>query len=514
MHQKNYTVKYQMDYFKILNLNKEPFSSSPDPDFFYESQQHLECLKKIQQSIRIHRGGLNLIIGDVGTGKTTLGRQLIRIFSDDNAYETHLILDPSFDSPLECLRKIAELFKGLKLSKQDNEHQIKKQITEYLLHKCLDERKTTVLIIDEGQKIPGFCLKILYEFLNIETNKDRLLQVVLLAQKEFEKILQEHTDFAGRISLYFRLGPLNFRDTRLMIQFRLSQSAGDGNAPSLFSYLALWGIYRYSGGYPRQIIHLCYQSILAMIVANRIKVDWFLVRSCIRKQPYKTRSKRHWTKPVTAFLGLLVVAMVLILNMPEQSQIPVVEEIYPSEQSSILQKVPISQMGESPIMVPPKTLLLPENKEDTAAVITKKPQLMNLEILETHQNQKSKTEIDSNLVILSKSEESKSIPLPVAELETIRGGLHSSFFRIVFQFSEKFQYEEPVIHENEAAIRLHHIKTQLTSFRKYKSCDTWVALDEHEGDMNIRIGLPENMQKLTCFEMKDPCRLVVNILIE
>ncbi|MBW2333990.1 MAG: transposase, partial [Deltaproteobacteria bacterium] len=91
-----------MDYFKILNFKKEPFSNSPDPEFFFESLEHLGCLQKLELSLRLRRG-LNVVIGDVGTGKTTLCRQLIRKFSGEEKVETYLILDPYFSSPLEFL---------------------------------------------------------------------------------------------------------------------------------------------------------------------------------------------------------------------------------------------------------------------------------------------------------------------------------------------------------------------------------------------------------------------------
>ena len=76
-----------MDYFSILNLNKEPFSNSPDPEYFFQSRQHYGCLQKIELSLRLRRG-LNVVIGDVGAGKTTLCRQLIRRFAGDEGSET------------------------------------------------------------------------------------------------------------------------------------------------------------------------------------------------------------------------------------------------------------------------------------------------------------------------------------------------------------------------------------------------------------------------------------------
>ena len=83
-----------MDYFKILNLNREPFSNYPDREYFFQSRQHLGCLQKVELALRLRRG-LNVVIGDIGTGKTTLCRQLIRRFVNDDAIETHLILDPA-----------------------------------------------------------------------------------------------------------------------------------------------------------------------------------------------------------------------------------------------------------------------------------------------------------------------------------------------------------------------------------------------------------------------------------
>jgi general secretion pathway protein A len=81
-----------MDYFNILSLKQEPFSNSPDPEFFFHSREHLECLQKLELSLLLRRG-LNVIIGDVGTGKTTLCRQLIRRFTKREEINTHLILE-------------------------------------------------------------------------------------------------------------------------------------------------------------------------------------------------------------------------------------------------------------------------------------------------------------------------------------------------------------------------------------------------------------------------------------
>jgi len=302
-----------MDYYSILNLKKEPFSNSPDPKFFFQSRQHLDCLQKLELALRLHRG-LNVIIGDVGTGKTTLCRQLIRKFAYNEEIETHLILDPFFSDASEFLSTVSKMFKGHKPVKGSNDWQIKESIKQYLFHKGVDEKKTVVLIIDEGQKIPAFCLEILREFLNYETNEYKLLQIVIFAQKEFEKTLDLHNNFADRINLYHLLKPLGFRDTRLMIKFRLEQSIDQSKTYTFFTKPALWAIYWATGGYPRKIINLCHSCIMTMIIQNRSMVNFFLVRSCIQRVfPHRTKK----TKIAVAAIGIAFVIMATLFSFSE-----------------------------------------------------------------------------------------------------------------------------------------------------------------------------------------------------
>ncbi|MDP3285883.1 MAG: AAA family ATPase [Desulfobacterales bacterium] len=272
-----------MDYFRILNLKKEPFSNSPEPEFFFQSSKHLGCLQKLELAVRLRRG-LNVVIGDVGTGKTTLCRQLILKFAesehDSGNTETHLLMDPAFTNPGEFLSAVA-LTLGISFSgNSESEWQVKENIKKYLLEKGVDEGKIVVLIIDEGQKLPDFCLEILREFLNYETNEYKLLQIVILAQREFEQTLKRHKNFADRVNLYYFLEPLNFRETCGMVRFRIEKAGNTGETPSLFTYPGLFALYLATHGYPRKIVTLCHQVILALIIQNRSKAGWFMVRSC------------------------------------------------------------------------------------------------------------------------------------------------------------------------------------------------------------------------------------------
>lgn len=305
-----------MNYYGILNLTKEPFSNSPDPDFFFQSREHLECLQKLELSLHLRRG-LNVVIGDVGTGKTTLCRQLIRRFTQRPENETHLILDPSFTDPTEFLKAIAQTVSGEMPPEETPDSQIKEYIKSSLFKKGVDQNKTMILIIDEGQKIPAFCLELLREFLNYETNEFKLLQIVIFAQKEFEGTVRKYPNFADRINLYHIIKPLNFRDTRLMINYRLEKSSQSPHRAPIFTYPALVGIYRATGGYPRKIINLCHQSILAMIIQNRRKVGYFLIRKCAHR--VFRSPKRHLLRYSAAAASLAIAAVIILsLAAPEK----------------------------------------------------------------------------------------------------------------------------------------------------------------------------------------------------
>ena len=296
-----------MEYFSIVNLDKEPFSNSPDPEFFYGSHQHLECLQKLELALRLRRG-LNVIIGDVGTGKTTLCRQLIRRFTKTKEFETHLVLDPGFSSTAEFLVTIIEMLTGRRPPEEARDWQMKEMVKNHLFKRGVDEKKTVVLIIDEGQKLPGFCLELLREFLNYETNEYKLLQIVIFAQTEFQNTIDNYANFADRINLYHHLKPMSFGDTRAMIRFRLEKSSTNFKDYTYFSLPALIAIYVASRGYPRKIINLCHRCILTMIIQSRPSVDLFLARTCIRRV-FPHRSRRIKRLALSVGIPLLLLAI-------------------------------------------------------------------------------------------------------------------------------------------------------------------------------------------------------------
>lgn len=283
----------EMEYHRILNLKKEPFSTSPDPAFFFQSRQHVLCLQKLELAVRLRRG-MSVVIGEVGTGKTTLCRKLIRTLASESNVETFLILDPSFKNAAECLSAVANTLGAVK---GDNvvtsERRLKEHVKKHLFKKGVEEGKTVVLIVDEGQKMPAFFMEILRELLNYETNDAKLLQIVIFAQNEFESSLKTHPNFADRVAFWYALKPMGFLDVVRMVRFRLRLAGHEGDeSAGLFTLPALWRVYRSSGGYPRKIIHICHQSLLTMIVQARTKAGWSQVRAAERLANAGRRSRR------------------------------------------------------------------------------------------------------------------------------------------------------------------------------------------------------------------------------
>jgi len=348
-----------MEYYKILKLNREPFSNSPDPDFFYQAAHHVECMQKTELAVRLRRG-LNVVIGEVGTGKTTLCRQLIRRFSEDKKINAHLLLDPHFSKPIEFLRTVDRMFGISQKGEQDiTEWRLRENIKNYLFEQGVNKDKVIVLIIDEGQKIPDFCMELLREFLNYETNEYKLLQIIIFAQKEFKSNLKRHPGFTDRINLYYDLGPLSLRDTRLMIRYRLNRASEGGKSAVRFSRLATRAIYEASGGFPRKIVKLCHQIVLKLIIKSRTRAGYFIVRSYLKASEPASGGRFPLMKTVgltaviaIAALSALVYLKIIPGNLTHLWPSPMKKEaVLPSEQTSTVEDKAVETVVEQPILL-------------------------------------------------------------------------------------------------------------------------------------------------------------------
>ena len=206
------------------------------------------------------RRGLSVVRGD-GVGKTTISRKLIQNFkneSDDFVF--HLILDPKFESEIILLKHIIELF-GINES-ADSVQDCRNIIENYLLTVGVEQGKTLVLIVDEGQNLPGEMLDVFRTLLNFETDDFKLLQLIIFGQPEMGKIIKKYPNFEDRIIFNFELGPISLEDTKGMIEHRINIT---GRFTTWFSNESIIRIHKNTQGYPRKITQLCHQSLLAMI---------------------------------------------------------------------------------------------------------------------------------------------------------------------------------------------------------------------------------------------------------
>ena len=278
-----------MNYFAPLGLAREPFSNSPDPNFLYDSRQHADCLQQLEISVRLRRG-LSVVTGEIGTGKTTLCRRFVRLLGQDPEVRVHLLLDPYFAAGEAFLRVLFGFFTGREPAPGLTEWQLKEGIKKSLFLHGVKEGKLVVLIVDEGQKLTPECLELMRELLNYETNAQKLLQIVVFAQREIEPVLEEMENLLDRVNCFRRLRPLDFAETRAMIRYRLQEAAEDKSAPpDLFSGLGYWAVYRASHGYPRRIVRLCHKVVLELLIRRSGRAGWRLVRSCVGQERRQVR---------------------------------------------------------------------------------------------------------------------------------------------------------------------------------------------------------------------------------
>lgn len=239
---------------------------APDPEFFYQSKSHGECLNRLEISLRLNRG-LNVVIGGIGTGKTTLSRLLLGRFTEfGKDYNFNLILDPTWTDSYEFLHYLKKMF-GIK----DDSNlltDMMDQIEHYLIDNSVRLSRRIVLIIDEGQKMGSEQLEIIRTLLNFETNDTKLIQVIIFAQPEFKALLDKHENFKDRIAFGYFLQPLDYDDTVKFIDHRLGV-AGLSTDETLFTSEAKRLIFETTSGYPRKIVTFCHQLIIDMLMTEK-----------------------------------------------------------------------------------------------------------------------------------------------------------------------------------------------------------------------------------------------------
>lgn len=253
----------------MLGLDAEPFSTSPDPEFFYQSSEHKSALYRLRIAIELRRG-LSLILGDVGTGKTTLSRKLSQLLKSESALIMTMVLNPIYESEKQFLADLAGRFNISVLSSMGHPTVLDylQAIERFLFEQCVEQNRTIVLLIDESQKLSDPCIEILRTLLNYETNEYKILQLILMGQMELLPRLAAIKNLWDRVALKYILNPLDEEEVKGLIRFRLEQ-AGYASKYLLFTDGAINMIYNYTQGYPRRIAMLGHDALEYLVMHNK-----------------------------------------------------------------------------------------------------------------------------------------------------------------------------------------------------------------------------------------------------
>lgn len=271
-----------MSYYRLLGLAAEPFSTSPDPRFFYQSVALRSVLASLLIEVRLRRG-LSMVLGDIGTGKTTLGRTAIQRLSERPGVVVRMVLDPGYPSEEVFLDALLRGFGIVRDGPAPSLVVARERLEAFLFQQSAEERQTVVLVIDEAHKLSAASLEVLRILLNYETNDEKLLQLILFGQLELLAAVTALPNLLDRVSYRAVLEPCDLRSTEALIAFRLEQ-AGCGSWRSLFTEDAVAVIQELTQGYPRRIAWLCHRALRALVMEGRRVADAGLVRQLAEQE--------------------------------------------------------------------------------------------------------------------------------------------------------------------------------------------------------------------------------------
>ncbi|MBI5381494.1 MAG: AAA family ATPase [Opitutae bacterium] len=264
-------------YQSFYGFSEMPFNITPDPKFLYLSPTHLEALQHLKFGVQ-ERKGFIVLVGEVGCGKTTLCRRFLNEI-DSARFDTALILNPRV-TETQMLKAILAELGETKLARSQVD--LVAQMNRVLLER-IERGRDIVLIIDEAQNLKVPVLEQIRLLSNLETDKQKLLQIVLMGQPELKEVLarDELRQLRQRILVHYELRPLTLTDTEHYIQHRLSLAGSQGRPT--FSRWATRSIHGGSGGIPRLINSLCDKSLLSAFIRESDEVSYWDARRALKE---------------------------------------------------------------------------------------------------------------------------------------------------------------------------------------------------------------------------------------
>jgi general secretion pathway protein A len=290
-------------YLTFFGLSEKPFAITPDPRYLYLSERHAEALAHLLYGIN-EAGGFVQLTGEVGTGKTTIVRSLLAQAPKDA--EIALILNPKITAPEFLLTICEELGIGVPDSALGSLKDLVDILSHYLLRAHAAGHRV-VLVVDEAQNLSPQLLEQVRLLTNLETNTQKLLQIILIGQPELRELLgrSELRQLAQRITGRYHLNPLSREETLAYVRHRLRVA---GATTDIFAPQALNAVFRLSQGVPRVINVICDRALLGAYSLDRHRVTAALVRSAAA-EVFGRRFTPHWLPwAVTAASAVMLTA--------------------------------------------------------------------------------------------------------------------------------------------------------------------------------------------------------------
>lgn len=265
-------------YHKFYNFKETPFNLTPNSRFFFESAKHTEALSTLLYAIE-ERKGFVVITGDIGSGKTTVCRTLLNKLNGRTqtalVTNTHIGGKDLLTTVLEDLE--VEFIPGSK-------SKLLSQLNAYLIEQLKNDNNV-VLIIDEAQNLKPAVLEEVRMLSNLETEEEKLIQIVFLGQPELKKklALPKLEQLRQRIAIFYNLTPLSEADTKKYIAHRLEIASGSNR--QYFTDEAINIIYQYSKGVPRLINQICDSALLNGFIYEKDIIDELLMNEVINESP-------------------------------------------------------------------------------------------------------------------------------------------------------------------------------------------------------------------------------------